>query len=135
MISAEAHAHWAVLTGWPFALGETMYLAIHTPLFGYKQVESNAVYCPVCPRGVSLGVSDWIDQPIETCNPGDKFTCARCGHSIFINWGLEEPDHLSHWLNSEMCPHRLCQLKKEKFYQETGLTKEDVAKLRPHWKE
>jgi hypothetical protein len=28
---------------------------------------------------------------------------------IVINWGLEEPDHLSSAANLELCPHHICK--------------------------
>jgi DNA-directed RNA polymerase subunit RPC12/RpoP len=87
-----------------------MYLIIHTPLFGASSVEAKPIECPTCPRGAEHGVNDWVEQSIATCDPGDRFTCARCGVQVIINWGLVEPDHLSTWKNSEHCSHRLCVL-------------------------
>jgi hypothetical protein len=88
-----------------------MYLAIHTPLFGSVNIDSQTIECPNCPRGKERGVNDWQEKSIATCNSGDEFICNRCGSKIIINWGLEEPDHLSNWINSEHCPHRLCKIK------------------------
>ena len=88
-----------------------MFLAIHVPMFGTPHIDSHRIDCPVCPRGAEHGVNDWQPESIESCSPGDQFTCARCGAVVTILWGLTEPDHLSNWMNSEHCPHRLCVLK------------------------
>ena len=90
-----------------------MHLSIHVPMFGSASVEAKPVECPVCQKGREHGVNDWVEANIETCEPGDTFTCARCGKSVIINWGLVEPDHLSNWKNSEHCPHRVCKLKRD----------------------
>ncbi len=90
-----------------------MHLEVHTPMFGSKNIEGKPTECPVCPRGLSLGANDWEDKDISVCNPGDTFKCNRCGTVVTVNWGLVEPDHLSTWKNSECCPHRLCQRKRE----------------------
>lgn len=90
-----------------------MYLAIHVPMFGSTTVDSKPIECPHCPKKGEHGANDWVDAGVvpgvTPCNPGDKYTCARCGTVVTINWGLVEPDHLSTWLNSEYCPHRLCR--------------------------
>lgn len=88
-----------------------MYLAFHYPFFGSATVDAHPLECPRCPRGVAHGTNDWKDADIAVCNPGDHFTCNRCGQDVIINWGLAEPDHLSTWLSSEHCPHRLCKIK------------------------
>jgi DNA-directed RNA polymerase subunit RPC12/RpoP len=97
-----------------------MYLAIHVPMFGSPNIETKPIECPYCPRGKELGTNDWEEKDITTCNPGDEFVCKKCGKKVFINWGLEEPDHLSNWLNSEYCPHRLCRIKYKELYTKTS---------------
>lgn len=82
-----------------------MFLAFHYPFFGSATVDAHVIVCPQC------GANDWRDREIATCNPGDELKCNQCGKMVFINWGLVEPDHLSTWLSSEHCPHRLCKLK------------------------
>lgn len=82
-----------------------MYLAFHYPFFGSATVDAHAINCLHC------GANDWQDRDITTCNPGDTFTCNRCGSTVYVNWGIDEPDHLSNWISSEHCPHRLCKLK------------------------
>ena len=91
-----------------------MYLAVHTPLFGSKSVESQPIECPKCQRGKVMGQNDWEDAPIDECSPRQKFKCKHCGTEVKINLGLIEPDHLSTWVNSEYCPHRFCRLLKER---------------------
>lgn len=91
-----------------------MHLEIHTPYFGVSTVEGKPIECPACPRGLSLGANDWKDRTIETCSPGETFECNRCGTVVIINWGLLEPDHLSHSKSFETCTHRLCMLLAEK---------------------
>lgn len=85
-----------------------MHLAIHTPMFGADGVESHAINCPKC--GTSVSGADLEDAPIEECNAGQEFKC-KCGQSLFINWGLVEPDHLSKWISFEHCHHWLCRVK------------------------
>jgi hypothetical protein len=97
-----------------------MYLAIHVPMFGTPNIDSKPIECPTCPRGIQFGVNDWEPQDITICNPGDKFTCTKCGTVVTINWGLVEPDHLSSWMNSEHCPHRLCRIKYEEWKRAKG---------------
>ena len=82
-------------------------MMFHTPFFGSATVDAQTMTCPQC------GGNDWKERDISTCNPGDVYECAKCDKRIFINWGLEEPDHLSTWINSEHCPHRLCKMKYE----------------------
>ena len=109
-----------------------MYLAIHTPLFGSATVDAMPIECPHCPRAKEHGMCDWRPAGIagwllhrfawfqkyatRRCNPGDHWVCNRCGRRVTINWGLEEPDHLSGWKNSEYCPHRLCRTMKAKLH-------------------
>jgi len=103
-----------------------MYLAIHAPMFGTANVDSKPLECPRCPRGKQMGENNWRPAGlfgfvlrlkwyeawyIRDCYPGQRFICKKCGKPMFINWGLVEPDHLSTWVNSEHCPHRLCRLK------------------------
>lgn len=95
-----------------------MYLAIHSPMFGTVHIDAQAIECPTCPRGTSLGASDWRDVDIATLSDGSSLTCNRCGSTVMINWPIEEPDHLSTWLNSEYCPHRLCKIKLEQLKAE-----------------
>lgn len=96
-----------------------MYVSFHLPMFGTPHVDAKPMECPVCPRGESMGANDWKERDISTCNPGDKYECVRCGTVVEVMWGLDEPDHLSNWMNSEYCPHRLCKLK----FTELNLTK------------
>lgn len=107
-----------------------MYLAFHMPMFGTLNIDSKPVECPTCPRLVSLPVSDWQDKDISTCNPGDQFTCNRCGTVVTVMWGLDEPDHLSTWMNAEYCPHRICRLKYAELVRQKGWTdaKEQTVK-------
>lgn len=88
-----------------------MYVAFHMPMFGSLSIDSKPLECPTCPRHKEHGANDWLDADITTCSAGDKFTCARCGTAVTVMWGLDEPDHLSNWLNGEYCPHRLCKIK------------------------
>jgi hypothetical protein len=97
-----------------------MQLFIHVPMFATAHVDSQRIECPYCPRGKEFGTNDWQERDISTCNPFDEFICNRCGKSVFINWGLVEPDHLSTWMNSEHCPHRLCRLKYAELCRENG---------------
>jgi hypothetical protein len=90
-----------------------MFLAIHSPMFGEPNVDAVAITCPGCGR------NEWNEQAIEECNPGDEFTC-ECGKKVTINWGLVEPDHLSSWLSSEHCPHRLCKVKYRQLSESMG---------------
>lgn len=46
---------------------------------------------------------------MANCYPGQKLECVNCGKVITMNWGLDEPDHLSNWINPACCPHRICQ--------------------------
>jgi DNA-directed RNA polymerase subunit RPC12/RpoP len=85
-------------------------------MFGSKNVESQPIECPKCPRGLQMGANDWEDAPVDECYPGQKFKCKRCGTEVTINWGLVEPDHLSTWVNSEYCPHRMCKVLYERLY-------------------
>jgi DNA-directed RNA polymerase subunit RPC12/RpoP len=82
-----------------------VYVAFHYPFFGSSTVDGYQLLCPDC------GANDWEQREIAVCNPGDEFKCQRCGKKVWINWGLVEPDHLSSWLNSEYCQHRVCRLK------------------------
>jgi hypothetical protein len=93
-----------------------MFLAVHVPMFGSPNVDAIQIYCPRCPKATN----DWVDVPIETCSPGDRFACARCGHQVMMNWGLVEPDHLSIWLSSEHCLHRLCRIKYAELVEANG---------------
>ena len=54
-------------------------------------------------------------------------TCKPCGKVIYINWGLEEPNHLSTWLSSEQCPHRLCVIKYAQLRQSMGWNDGGIA--------
>jgi hypothetical protein len=91
-----------------------MFLAIHVPMFGTANIESKPIECPTCKRGISSGTNNWREVDVTACEPGMVLTCAECGGTARINWGLVEPDHLSTWINSEHCPHRLCR---EKYQQ------------------
>jgi len=97
-----------------------MYLAIHSPMFGTAHIDAKAIECPRFPRGVSLGENNWEQEDIATLNAGSHLTCQRCGNSVEILWPIEEPDHVSTWLNSEFCPHRLCKLKLAQLQKEKG---------------
>lgn len=100
-----------------------MYLAMHLPMFGTAKIDSRPIECPKCPKGKERGVSNWVEVPIDDCFPGQQFTCAECGTVVTVNWGLEEPDHLSTWLSSEHCPHRLCKIKYAELRVEMGWDK------------
>jgi hypothetical protein len=97
-----------------------MYVAFHSPMFGTAHVDSHPLECPFCARGKEKGQNDWEERNINVCNPGDVYTCLQCGRSVTINWGLVEPDHLSNWVNSEYCPHRLCKIKYQELCLERG---------------
>ena len=91
-----------------------MFVAFHYPFFGSSTVDAQQMQCPDC------GANNWIERDITQCNPGDEYTCAECHKSVFINWGLVEPDHLSGWINSEHCPHRLCKIKYAQLREQMG---------------
>ena len=103
-----------------------MYVAFHSPMFGTAHVDSHPLECPFCPRGKEKGQNDWEARNINVCNPGDVYTCLQCGRSVTINWGLVEPDHLSNWVNSEYCPHRLCKIKYQELCLERGWRNADI---------
>jgi hypothetical protein len=107
-----------------------MYLAFHMPMFGTPNVDSKPIECPTCPRTVSFGANDWQDKDISTCNPGDQFVCNRCGTVVTVMWGLEEPDHLSTWMNAERCPHRLCRIKFTELKATKGWSNEEEQSLK-----
>lgn len=94
-----------------------MFVAFHYPFFGSATVDAHQLVCPRC------NSNDWKDRDISSCNPGDEFQCARCGKIVWINWGLEEPDHTSTWLSSEHCPHWLCQSKYAELREAMGWTR------------
>jgi DNA-directed RNA polymerase subunit RPC12/RpoP len=94
-----------------------MFVAFHYPFFGSSTVDAQQMRCPQC------GANDWRDRDTTTCNPGDEFECAKCGKKVYINWGLVEPDHLSGWISSEYCPHRLCRTKYAQLREERGWNK------------
>lgn len=108
-----------------------MYLAMHVPMFGSMNVDSKPIECPTCPRGVSKGASDWQERNISTCDHSDAFTCNRCGTVVTVMWGLEEPDHLSTWQNSEHCPHRLCRIKYAELQAFYALPKAEIEAQPP----
>ena len=90
-----------------------MFVAFHYPFFGSPTVDAHQIKC-------ECGANNWKEKDITTCDPGDEFECAECGKKIWINWGLVEPDHLSGWISSEHCPHRLCRLKYQQLRREMG---------------
>jgi transcription elongation factor Elf1 len=93
-----------------------MFISVHVPMFGSANIDSKPINCPYCPPGTN----DWQQCSLEVCNPGDKLQCSRCGKEVTINWGLTEPDHLSAWLNSEHCPHHLCEIKYKELKAKEG---------------
>ena len=100
-----------------------MMLYMHMPMFGTPHIDSKPIECPHCPRGKESGENNWVDIDLTECDPGDQLTCKKCGNTVYINWGLVEPDHLSSWLNSEYCPHRICKLKFAELCKEKGWNK------------
>lgn len=94
-------------------------LVAHYPMFGSATVDAHIIKCPTCPE-TSLGVSDWQDRDISQCNPGDEYVCNVCKTKVIINWGMVEPDHLSTWISSEHCQHRLCKIKYKEMKDKLG---------------
>jgi len=81
-------------------------LFIHVPMFGSVNVDSKPIVCAHCKK------NDWIWQKASVVNSdGNERILCMCGQPSWINWPLLEPDHISTWLNSEYCPHRLCRIK------------------------
>ena len=93
-----------------------MHLSVHVPMFGSPNIESKPIVCP-------CRANNWAEIPIKECSPGQILVCLACGKSVTINWGLVEPDHLSNWINSEHCPHRLCRIKYAELQREKGWTR------------
>jgi len=77
---------------------------MHEHYFGESTVSSTLVACP-------CGHIDFLDKPIDSCEFMEEFVCAACGGSVFINWGLTSPDHLSIFQFTSFCPNHLCQAK------------------------
>lgn len=87
----------------------TRALFIHVPFFGSATVDSKPILCARC------GKNKWVWEKGDVANSdGNEGIVCECGHASWINWPVLEPDHISTWLNSEYCPHRLCRIK----YQE-----------------
>lgn len=92
-----------------------MILSIHVPMFGTEHTEARALVC-------KCGTNDWewnagVIGPLAM---GQKLKCLACGNISVATWGLDEPDHISTWLNGEYCPHRLCALRYEKLRNKKG---------------
>ena len=92
-----------------------MILSIHVPMFGTQHTDAVALVC-------KCGANDWdwTGGAVDTLNPNQKLRCLRCGNESTVLWGLEEPDHVSTWLNGEYCPHRLCKLLAEQLRESEG---------------
>ena len=100
-----------------------MILYIHVPMFGSPNIEAKPLVCSACGRK-----DDWVyDGPdVKTLDPGEVFICG-CGTRHIVNWGLEEPDHLSTWINAEYCPHRLCRIKWKELCESKGYQRHETG--------
>lgn len=78
---------------------------MHEHYFGAITVSSTVIVCP-------CGGDQFAEKSLQICEAMEEFVCLGCGKSVFVSWGLTEPDHLSLLQFTSFCPHHLCQSKK-----------------------